>query len=179
MIAEASTASLKATSTTHDLLSGLLGTSKQLVTALEKADWLDRLLIFAGLAFFALVVLFILKQRIVDRGLRIAFWWTRLLPSMDRGDSLENVTMEKASVTSQSLAVVTSSTIAATAAALVSQVDHAVESDRTVLSTTSTLETDPLPTPADLSLAGFELLAATSTLQVGETPSSESIHDEL
>ena len=182
MIAEASTASLKATSTTHDLLSGLLGTSKQLVTALEKADWLDRLLIFAGLAFFALVVLFILKQRIVDRGLRIAFWWTRLLPSMDRGDSLEKVTMEKASVTSQSLAVVTSSTIAATAAALVSQVsqvDHAVESDRTVLSTTSTLETDPLPTPADLSLAGFELLAATSTLQVGETPSSESIHDEL
>jgi protein transport protein SEC20 len=179
VIAEASTASLKATSTTHDLLTGLLGTSKQLVTALEKADWLDRLLIFAGLAFFALVVLFILKQRIVDRGLRIAFWWTRLLPSMDRGDSLEKVTMEKVPVTSQSLAVVTSSTIAATAAALVSQVHHAVESDWTVLSTTSTLETDPLPTPADLSLAGFELLAATSTLQMSETPSSESIHDEL
>jgi len=73
MIPEASTASLKATSTTQDILTGLLGASKQLVTALEKADWLDRLLIFAALAFFTLVVLFILKQRIVDRGLRIAF----------------------------------------------------------------------------------------------------------
>ena len=73
MAPEGSTASLKVTSTTHDMLTGLLGASMQLVTALEKADWLDQLLIFAGLAFFALVVLFILKQRIVDLGLRIAF----------------------------------------------------------------------------------------------------------
>jgi protein transport protein SEC20 len=88
MTPEASTASLKATSTTHDILARLLGASKQLVIALEKADWLDRLLIFAALAFFVLVVLFILKQRIVDRGLHIAFWWTHLLPSRDRGDSI-------------------------------------------------------------------------------------------
>ncbi len=79
------------------MLTGLLGTSKQLVTTLEKADWLDRLLIFAALAFFALVVLFILKQRIVGRGLRIAFWWTRLLPSRDRGTlpSTQEVTVEE------------------------------------------------------------------------------------
>lgn len=31
--------------------------------------------------FFVLVILFILKARIIDRGLRIAFFWTRLLPS--------------------------------------------------------------------------------------------------
>ena len=184
MIPEASTASLQATSTTHDLLTGLLGTSKQLVTALEKADWLDRLLIFACLAFFCLVVLFILKQRIVDRGLRIAFWWTRLLPSMDRGVPKE-VTMEKGAVTLQSVAMVTSSTIAATAAALVSQVHHTAESDWDALST-STLEMDTFkdtfPTPTDLGLAGSEssiLLATTSTAQMCEIPSSESIHDEL
>jgi protein transport protein SEC20 len=185
---EASTASLQATSTTHDLLTGLLGASKQLVTALEKADWLDRLLIFAGLAFFALVVLFILKQRIVDRGLRIAFWWTRLLPYMDRGGA-KGVTMEQAmekgTVTLQSVAVVTSSTIAATAAALVSQVHHAAESDWNALST-GTLEMDPFPTSADLDSASSEssdlasdLLATTSTAQICEIPSSESIHDEL
>ncbi|KAH9024799.1 hypothetical protein EDB84DRAFT_1273790, partial [Lactarius hengduanensis] len=80
---ESSTASLKATSSTHDVLAGLLGTSRQLVTALEKADWLDRLIIFAALILFALVILFILKQRTVDRGLRVAFWWTRFLPSGD------------------------------------------------------------------------------------------------
>jgi protein transport protein SEC20 len=78
---DASSASLQSTSTMHDTLNNLMGTSKQLITALEKSDWLDRLLILSGLAFFFLVVLFILKQRIVDRGLRVAFWWTRFLPS--------------------------------------------------------------------------------------------------
>ncbi|TFY56731.1 hypothetical protein EVJ58_g7462 [Rhodofomes roseus] len=74
---DASSSSLRSTSSTHDVLDGLLVTSKHLITALEKSDWLDRLLVLAGLAFFILVVVFILKQRIVDRGLRIAFWWTR------------------------------------------------------------------------------------------------------
>ncbi|KAF4564648.1 hypothetical protein EYR40_010815 [Pleurotus pulmonarius] len=77
---ETSTASLRSTSTTHDTLTNLMGTSKHLITALEKADWLDRLLILAALSFFILVVLFILKKRIVDRGLRVAFWWTKFLP---------------------------------------------------------------------------------------------------
>ncbi|KAH7922756.1 hypothetical protein BV22DRAFT_1106445 [Leucogyrophana mollusca] len=78
---ETSTASLRSTSTTHDTLTNLMGTSKQLITALEKTDWVDRLVIISALVFFALVVLFILKQRIIDRGLRVAFWWTRFLPS--------------------------------------------------------------------------------------------------
>ncbi|KAG2139308.1 hypothetical protein DEU56DRAFT_800619 [Suillus clintonianus] len=78
---ESSTATLQSASTMHDALDLILGTSKQLITALEKTDWLDRILIISGLVFFGLVVLFILKQRIVDRGLRIAFFWTRILPS--------------------------------------------------------------------------------------------------
>ncbi|KAJ8517927.1 hypothetical protein ONZ45_g4928 [Pleurotus djamor] len=78
---DASSASLRTTSTTHDTLTNLMGTSKHLITALEKADWIDRLLILSALAFFILVVLFIVKVRILDRGLRIAFWWTRFLPS--------------------------------------------------------------------------------------------------
>ncbi|KAF8496550.1 Sec20-domain-containing protein [Russula emetica] len=180
---ESSTASLKATSTTHDILTGLLGASKQLVTALEKADWLDRLLIFAALAFFALVVLFILKQRIVDRGLRIAFWWTRLLPSRDRGDTIlpaQEVTVEKGYITSQSVAEVASSTIAATAAAIMSQVHHAAESDWNDHSTSS-LKLDTLPTSVDMDSAVSDIFATTSTSEseIGETPASEGIHDEL
>ncbi|KAG1805604.1 Sec20-domain-containing protein [Suillus variegatus] len=80
-VLESSTATIQSVSTTHDKLDLILGTSKQLITALEKTDWIDRILIIAGLVFFGLVVLFILKQRIIDRGLRIAFFWTRLLPS--------------------------------------------------------------------------------------------------
>ncbi|KAG2110500.1 Sec20-domain-containing protein [Suillus discolor] len=78
---ESSTATIQSTSTTHDKLDLILGTSKQLITALEKTDWLDRVLIISGLVFFGLVVLFIIKQRIIDRGLRIALFWTRFFPS--------------------------------------------------------------------------------------------------
>jgi hypothetical protein len=52
------------------MLTSLLGTSKQLVTALEKVDWLGPDL---ALTLLALVILFILKQRLVGRRLRIAF----------------------------------------------------------------------------------------------------------
>jgi protein transport protein SEC20 len=168
------------------VLTGLLGTSKQLVTALEKADWLDRILIFAALIFFALVFLFILKQRIVDRGLRIAFWWTRFLPSMDRSDSsfdAKEIMVDKAAVTSQSVAAIASSIITSTSTAtiLASQIAHATESDWDVPSTSTPEKgvSDTLPTSADLGLAGSILLETTSTSQASETPSPEIIHDEL
>jgi protein transport protein SEC20 len=90
----------------HDTLTNVMGTSRQLITALEKSDWLDRLLIMSGLAFFLLVVLFILKQRIVDRGLRVAFWWTRFLPDFS-GDA-ELITMEKNDVLASAVVVASS-----------------------------------------------------------------------
>ena len=77
---DSSTATLRSTSLQHDALNTVMSTSKQLITALEKSDWLDRILIISGFVFFLLVVLFILKQRIIDRGLKVAFWWTRFLP---------------------------------------------------------------------------------------------------
>ena len=77
---DSSTATLRSTSLQHDTLNTVMSTSKQLITALEKSDWLDRILIISGFVFFLLVVLFILKQRIIDRGLKVAFWWTRFLP---------------------------------------------------------------------------------------------------
>jgi len=91
---DASTATLRSTSNVYDTLDNILVTSKQLVTALEKADRMDRLLIMAGLVFFFLVVLFILKQRVIDRGIRIALFWTRFIPRkaktvesvLERGD---------------------------------------------------------------------------------------------
>lgn len=77
---EASTASLNSTSSAHDVLTNVMGTSKQIITALEKSDWLDRLILASAMCFFFIVVLFILKQRIFDRGMRLAFWWTRFIP---------------------------------------------------------------------------------------------------
>lgn len=59
---------------------------------------MDRLLIFSGLAFFVLVVLFIVKQRIVDRGIRVALFWTRFVPSSTRSvvkRSAEDILMKQ------------------------------------------------------------------------------------
>ncbi|KAG5730096.1 hypothetical protein E4T56_gene1862 [Termitomyces sp. T112] len=88
---DASTASLSAASSTHDTLTNLMGTSKQLITALAKSDWIDRVLIISAFVFFLLVVLFVIKQRIVDRGLRLAFWWTRFLPDFSEDPALMDI----------------------------------------------------------------------------------------
>lgn len=90
-----------------------MGTSKQLITAIEKSDWLDRLLIITSVAFFFLVVLFILKQRILDRGLRIALWWTRFLPSGDIDfDKLEKGVLGTATAIASTVAASASSSLA-------------------------------------------------------------------
>ena len=88
---EQSSANLRSTTAAHDTLSTLLSTSKHLITALEKSDWLDRLLILTAVAFFFLIVLFILKQRVVDKGIRIAFWWTRFIPDFGGDVELQKV----------------------------------------------------------------------------------------
>ncbi|KAF7331699.1 hypothetical protein MKEN_00049700 [Mycena kentingensis (nom. inval.)] len=148
-----STATLRSTSSTHDTLTSVMDTSKQLITALEKADWLDRVLIFAALGFFLLVVLFILKQRIFDRGIRLAFWWTRFLPDFS-GDT-ELLVAEKGTGT----VVATASSVATTM--LVSSLSD----------TTSASET----TESELGTEVSETLNSIIT----RTPEAIDSHDEL
>lgn len=97
---DSSTATLRSTSLQHDALNSVMSTSKQLITALEKSDWLDRILIISGFVFFLLVVLFILKQRIIDRGIKIAFWWTRFLPDFSSDEELLRSAMDPVGVPS-------------------------------------------------------------------------------
>jgi len=118
---DVSTTTLRSTSNTYDALDNILTTSKQLVTALEKADRIDRLLIMAGLVFFFLVVLFILKQRVIDRGIRIALFWTRFIPRkaktiegiLERGDIkvVSTVTSVATSATTLATSVLSSFSI--------------------------------------------------------------------
>ena len=110
---DSSTATIRSTSLQHDTLNSVMSTSKQLITALEKSDWLDRILIISGFIFFLLVVLFILKQRIVDRGLRIAFWWTKFLPNFSSDEQLlrsaiKSVVEEPSSLSATAVSVATS-----------------------------------------------------------------------
>ncbi|GJJ73808.1 protein transport protein SEC20 [Entomortierella parvispora] len=49
----------------------VLKRGKNLITKLNQADWTDRLLIGFGLLVFSLVVMYILKKRIADRGISL------------------------------------------------------------------------------------------------------------
>ncbi|RDB29796.1 Protein transport protein sec20 [Hypsizygus marmoreus] len=140
---DSSTASLRATSSTHDTLTSVMGTSKQLITALEKSDWLDRVLIISAFVFFILVVLFIIQQRLLDRGLRMALWWTRFIP--DFSDDAELLKMEKgsavlSSTTSLLSAVAASSLSGATVAASLTSSLVPSETSEVSTSTRTTLD---------------------------------------
>ncbi|KAJ3571916.1 hypothetical protein NP233_g3428 [Leucocoprinus birnbaumii] len=149
-----STATLRATSQTHDTLNSLMLTSKQLITTLEKADWLDRIIILSAFMFFVLVVLFILKQRFIDRGLRIALWWTRFIPLPDfrsKQRDVLKVAEEGSATLSTVVASVTSSLSTVVASISSSPSLVAVTTSSEIISTTSE---DPIaisPNPAPFS----------------------------
>lgn len=178
-----STATLRSTSLQHDTLHNVMSISKQLVTALEKSDWMDRVLILSGFIFFILVVLFILKQRIVDRGLRIAFWWTRFIPSFgddsrllqEAEKGMANAVAE-ASSTAVAAAVTVSSTVASVASISLSS----------LLPTSSTPSTTEIigsatgtpPDPATPSSSSGDKLPSDSSSSTAQA-STERKHIEL
>jgi protein transport protein SEC20 len=177
-----------------------MSASKQLITILEKSDWLDRMLLIAGLGFFFLVVLFILKQvscpslcvymynngilkRIVDRGLRIAFWWTRFLPD-SKGAALNDA--ERG---------VLSSGIAETVASLTTGAAAAMSTATALLSSNAqppTSHTTPTVVPPLVETAVYmdatvswvagtmDVVSSTSSVEMATSSDTvDSIHDEL
>ncbi|KAI8969399.1 hypothetical protein BD414DRAFT_503474 [Trametes punicea] len=193
---ESSTSALKSTSTTHDVLSSLMTTSKHLITALEKADWLDRALVLAGLLFFFLVVLFILKQRLVDRGLRIALWWTRFVPDFSGDEAL--LAMEKgqgevglsatasASATGSVVATMVgtalagASTVLASLASSASSVGGAQTSGISISEEPLLPSTDESATPAVTSdIVSASDKGATTSSEAPILPTAVGNHDEL
>jgi protein transport protein SEC20 len=142
---DASTATLRATYNTHSTLSNVLDSSKHLLTALEKSDWVDRLLVLSGLFFFFMVVLFILKQRILDKGLRIALFWTRFIPDFTADEELLKGDLEKGRgvvegvVTALSTAVASA---ASTAAASATPSLDVVQTLSTIVSSTTSPAVD-------------------------------------
>ena len=143
------------------------------MTALEQTDWLDRVLIISALVFFGLVVLFVLKQRILDRGLRIAFWWTRFVPGVGgsrgraTGEMLKEVVMDTGVGTSLTSVVITATAVPST---LVS-----------VLAATTTLSRHPgdASLPVESVLSTSTLSASATAAGSGSTLASEPAHVEL
>ncbi|KAG8216740.1 Sec20-domain-containing protein [Butyriboletus roseoflavus] len=170
---ETSTANLQSASQAHDMLNLFIGASKQLVTALEHTDWLDRVLIISALVFFALVMLFVLKQRILDRGLRIAFWWTRFVPGVGgsrgraTGKILKEVVMDRGAGTSLTSVVATATTVLPTLAS--------------VLAATTTLpgHTEDASRVAESVLSSGFVAESAAAADSGSTLISDPAHVEL
>jgi len=168
---DSSSATLRSTSSTYDTLDNVLMMSKQLITALEQADRMDRALIIAGLVFFFLVVLFILKQRIIDRGLRMALFWTRFIPrgsndlvlKMERGDLTTTVTSVASTVTT---------VVIAARGDLTSSVTSLVSS----LSSLTATSHDPAITATTVDETIFSTMTEFEQLMDAKTA---EIHDEL
>ncbi|KAF9965269.1 hypothetical protein BGZ70_005139 [Mortierella alpina] len=70
-VIDESSKTLKATVNEYRTYDEVLKRGKNLITKLNQADWLDRLLIGFGLLVFSLVVMYILKKRIADRGVSL------------------------------------------------------------------------------------------------------------
>ncbi len=149
-----------------------MDTSKQLITALEKTDWMDRVLIISGLVFFTLVVLLILKQRLVDRGIRIAFWWTRFIPDFGGDEVL--VSMEegiKATTLVTTLVSAASSSVSAAVSLAMSSLVEVPVSSTLWDSSTTDAATEATP-----SLPNTIITTTTDTIMSSAT---EDSHEEL
>ncbi|KAF9902571.1 Vesicle transport protein S20 [Linnemannia zychae] len=70
-VIDESSKTLRATVGEYHAYDEVLKRGKTLITKLNQADWTDRLLIGFGLLVFSLVVMYILKKRIADRGISL------------------------------------------------------------------------------------------------------------
>ncbi|KAG2008255.1 hypothetical protein CC2G_013707 [Coprinopsis cinerea AmutBmut pab1-1] len=176
---QSSTASLQATSNQHDSLNTAILTTRTIVTALEKSDWLDRVLILSAFGFFLLVVLFIVKQRVVDRGVGMVLWWFKWIPgigystsSVKAGSGVDLEKGVKAAASAVSTAtslgsVIASSVVAAASSAMSTQ--------------SSSVDSSSLPSePSDTTISST-LSIAVSTASEEDTPRTTSTinHEEL
>lgn len=64
---EESSKTLRATSDSYTSIDGLMDVSQALVKALQRADWVDRIIIGLSLGVFVLTAAYIVKRRVLDR----------------------------------------------------------------------------------------------------------------
>lgn len=135
---------------------------------------MDKLLIAAGLAFFFLVVLFILKQRVIDRGIRIALFWTRFIPR--KAKAVESV-LERANLKVTSTATSITTTMAALAVPVLRYEPRRFDLNQMLISCDSSASVVSFIDPASSSpisrmdsLSSMEPIEAITSIIVDEQP---------
>lgn len=144
-----SSKTLKETVHEYQTYDEVLKRGKNLITKLNQADWIDRLLIGFGLLLFSLVVMYILKKRIADRGVSLISylfmpirWMVSLL---DLDPSLDIPSSTVVAEISKTTSVVTETMAKSTIKVLVDQLEK----------TTTTLVQRAAPTSAPRGVFGI------------------------
>ncbi|KAG8981479.1 hypothetical protein FRB94_008779 [Tulasnella sp. JGI-2019a] len=112
-----SSKTLQSTSDLYTAFGTLLNTSKALVTAMERSDWLDRLFIFSSLALFLMVAAYIVKKRLIDKGVWLAFWWVKYIPFPSSKDGRTDKALDLAEKGVKTMSQVTRSVVTAAGSA--------------------------------------------------------------
>ncbi|KAG8681689.1 hypothetical protein FRC09_017316, partial [Ceratobasidium sp. 395] len=79
---------LRATSDSYLDLDSLMDVSQVLIKALQRADWMDRIIIGLSLGVFLLTMAYIVKRRVLDRVVAVATLPMRLVGSSKPSSSL-------------------------------------------------------------------------------------------
>ncbi|OAV95659.1 hypothetical protein PTTG_04178 [Puccinia triticina 1-1 BBBD Race 1] len=162
---EQQTATLQLTSDQYLSFGELMKTSRALISSLQRADLLDRILLTGALAFFVLVCLYIIKKRILDRGVSLL---STLLSPLSRTTAKIISTNEQAAValssTGQQDELVSAAAAAAAAAATASAVAFL-----------PSLASPDLPPP----VIEPPLTSTPANPSVPEIPEIELLHEEL
>ncbi|KAF8316838.1 Sec20-domain-containing protein [Clavulina sp. PMI_390] len=189
---EESTKTMQSTSDLYTTFGTLLTTSKTLIASLQQADWLDRMIIFSSLAIFLLAVAYIVKKRVIDRGLWLAFWWVKYLPMPKRSaaqvavnvgkatlSSVSSSTPPPASIATESVTaatefattlsslIATASTLSSAIPSITSSAQSAIEDE---LSSAPTPSTSVSPEPSDSSVSLASSIIDDLMAQVTATP---------
>ncbi|GAA5885207.1 hypothetical protein JCM16303_005904 [Sporobolomyces ruberrimus] len=110
---EQQTQTMASTSHQYSTLSTLLTSSRTLITSLERADILDRLILFGAFSFFVGVCSYIFKKRVVDRGLKVASAVSGVLGRGGKGKEVGELVKEEFKGEIEKVAVATAAVVGA------------------------------------------------------------------
>lgn len=144
---------------------------------MERADVIDRLLITAALVFFGIVCLYILKRRVLDKGLRVAGVFGKLIPTRMFSKRSAEVVQEVISTATETfstptatMAALSSLATAVTAAASTVSCSSVVSSSSIASQLTPTSITRVQSEFCSASSYTAEPIVASATLEIQEEP---------
>lgn len=165
----------------YSTFTNILNTSKNLIVSMERADVIDRLLIGAALIFFGLVCLYILKRRVLDKGIRVAALFGKLVPTRMLSRRHAEVVQEAVVAATETWSTATTSP-SATALALTAATAAASSLSTAIAASSTSLSSFTLQpmsvSPHSISVPATATTNSSSSATAQAISTAESVSDE-